>query len=467
MKKILFIALTVMVIPSCNKQKVNLVSTTSSNPWVKEKPVSIEQADTTISFDITILTHNKAQVIDGFGGCFNELGWDALQMLDTAKQNEVMKGLFNSEGLNFNICRMPIGANDYSRSYYSLNDSAGDFEMKYLNIDRDKRDFVPYIKQAMQYNPQLKIWGSPWTPPAWMKLNKHYATLADTKYNDLPVNNPGISKFTMESNYLKAYATYFVKYVQAYHREGINVYAIHPQNEISASQIFPSCLWNAKELNVFIGEYLGPEFEKQKLGTEIWLGTINDPSFEKMDSILGNSASAKYIKGVGYQWAGQKAIGETHQKYPELKLMQSENECGDGSNDWAAAQHTWGLMKHYFNNGANSYMYWNMMLEKDGISVWGWKQNAMISISNSGKLVYNPEYYLMKHLSHFIKPGARLLKIGDINALSFVNPDGEIIILIENPLKETSVKTIRINDKQIKLSLKPESFNTVSFHLQP
>jgi len=110
-------------------------------------------------------------------------------------------------------------------------------------------------------------------------------------------------------------------------------------------------------------------------------------------------------------------------------------------------------------------MYWNMMLEKDGISVWGWKQNAMISISNSGKLIYNPEYYLMKHLSHFIKPGAHLLKIGDVNALSFVNPDGEIIILVENPLNETAVKTIRINDKQFNLSLKPESFNTVSFHL--
>ena len=465
MKKILFLALTVMVLSSCNKQKVNLVSSTASNPWVKEKPVNIILADTTISFDITILTRNKAQLIDGFGGCFNELGWDALQMLDTAKQVEVLKGIFTPEGLNFNICRMPIGANDYARSYYSLNDSAGDFEMKYFNIDRDKKNLVPYIKQAIQYNPKLKIWGSPWTPPAWMKLNKHYASKADQRYNDLSVTNPGISKFTMEDNYLKAYANYFVKYVQAYRREGINVYAIHPQNEISASQIFPSCLWNAKELNVFIGEYLGPEFEKQKLDAEIWLGTINDPSFEKMDSILGNSTSTKYIKGVGFQWAGQKAIGQTHQKYPELKLMQSENECGDGSNDWAAAQHTWGLMKHYFKNGANSYMYWNMMLEKDGISVWGWKQNAMISISNSGKLIYNPEYYLMKHLSHFIKPGASMLKTKDANALSFINPDGEIIVILENELKNESVKTIKIDNYQFKVTLKPESFNSVSLYL--
>ena len=465
MKKIFIFGLTALAITSCNTPKVNLVSTTKNLPWVIEASVSIEKADTANQFDLSISTRDKAQLIDGFGGCFNELGWDALQMLDTAKQAEVLKGIFNPEGLNFTICRMPIGANDYARNYYSLNDSAGDFEMKYFNIDRDKKNLIPYIKQAMQYNPQLKIWGSPWTPPAWMKLNKHYASNADPRYNDLSVTNPGISKFTMEDNYLKAYANYFVKYVQAYRREGINVYAIHPQNEISASQIFPSCLWNAKELNIFIGEYLGPEFEKQKLDAEIWLGTINDPSFEKMDSILGNSTSTKYIKGVGYQWAGQKAIGQTHQKYPELKLMQSETECGDGSNDWAAAQHTWSLMKHYFNNGANSYMYWNLMLEKDGISVWGWKQNAMISIDSAGQVVYNPEYYLMKHFSHFIKPGASMLKTKTNSALSFINPDGEIVLILENEFKNESVKTIKIDNYQFKVTLKPESFNTISLYL--
>ena len=171
-----------------------------------------------------------------------------------------------------------------------------------------------------------------------MKMNKHYSSTADSRYNELSVDNHVPSRFTMESEYLKAYSLYFTKYIQAYQTEGINVSAIHPQNEISASQVFPSCLWNAKELNVFIGEYLGPELGTQNIDAELWLGTINDPSFTKMDSILSNTESVKYIKGVGYQWAGKEAIGETHRKYPNLKLMQSENECGNGSNDWAATQ---------------------------------------------------------------------------------------------------------------------------------
>ena len=465
MKSLLIFALTSLTIASCNTPKVNLVSTTSNKPWITEAAIVVKKADNSKQFDLIISTRDKAQIIDGFGGCFNELGWDAFQMLNTVKQAEILKDLFTPEGLNFTLCRMPIGANDYARNYYSLNDSAGDFEMKYFNIDRDKKSLIPYIKQAMQYNPQLKIWGSPWTPPAWMKLNKHYACKADPKFNDLSVITPGVSKFTMKSNYLKAYSTYFVKYVQAYRKEGIHVYAIHVQNEISACQVFPSCLWDAKELNVFIGEYLGPEFEKQKLDAEIWLGTINDPSFIKMDTVLSNSISAKYIKGVGYQWGGKDAIGETHQKYPNIKLMQSESECGDGSNDWAAARHTWSLCKHYLTNGANSYMYWNMMLEKHGMSVWGWKQNAMISIDSSGQAVYNPEYYLMKHFSHFIKPGAYMLKMKADNALSFINPDGEIILILENELKKKEVKTIKIDDYQFEVTLQPNSFNTISVHL--
>ena len=99
------------------------------------------------------------------------------------------------------------------------------------------------------------------------------------------------------------------------------------------------------------------------------------------------------------------------------------------------------------------------------MSVWGWKQNAMISIDSTRNVVYNPEYYLMKHLSHFVKPGFYMLKTNSANALSFINPDGKIVIVLENELKTKSVKTIRIDDHQFQIALKPESFNTVVVNL--
>ena len=161
MKIIVILSLAILSIVNCTNSKVSLVSTTSNEPWVKVASVNLEKADTSKRFDLIISTSEKTQVIDAFGGFFNELGWDAFKMLDSTKKAEVLKGLFTPDGLNFILCRMPIGANDYARNYYSLNDSASDFEMKYFNIDRDKKNLVPYIKMATQYCPQLKIWGSP------------------------------------------------------------------------------------------------------------------------------------------------------------------------------------------------------------------------------------------------------------------------------------------------------------------
>ena len=68
-------------------------------------------------------------------------------------------------GLNFTVCRMPIGASDYATNWYSLDDTPGDFELKQFNLDRDRTLLLPYIKAAMKYQPELKVWGSPWSPP--------------------------------------------------------------------------------------------------------------------------------------------------------------------------------------------------------------------------------------------------------------------------------------------------------------
>ena len=92
-------------------------------------------------------------------------------------------------------------------------------------------------------------------------------------------------------------------------------------------------------------------------------------------AVLGDPEALAYIAGVGYQWGGKHAIQQTHVAYPGLKLAQTENECGDGENSWDYAEYVFGLMWHYFQNGAIAYTYWNIALEQGGNSTWGWKQN--------------------------------------------------------------------------------------------
>lgn len=439
------------------------ISSSNSIQW---KSSEIALVDSLNTIPDIVITARPAQVVDGFGVCFNELGWTALSVLDESKKQEILKDLFDPDnGLRLNICRMPVGANDYALNFYSLNDSAGDFEMKHFTIERDKKYLIPYIKSAMKYRPDLEIWGSPWCPPAWMKTNNHYACYPDV-VNDLKpeqTGKEGSTQFRMSPEYLKAYALYFMKYVQAYKEEGIRISAIHPQNEMNSCQNFPSCLWTATDLSHFIGKYLGPTLKEAFPDVRIWYGTYERPLVEKIDTVLSDPETSTYVSGVSFQWSGKHAIPGVHKKYPNLKLMQSETECGDGSNDWKAAEYTFSLMKHYFDNGISIYTFWNSILNETGKSMWGWKQNSLITIdSKTAEVKYNPEYYLLKHFSSCVDPGAWLLEAEGKteNTLVFRNPDGTIVIISGNTSDAPEKLSFDVHGKAFTAEIPAHTFNT-------
>jgi glucosylceramidase len=448
------------------QDKVQWICSTNEAPWQNQAALTLS---TTADIDdsvIELYPDKVLQTVDGFGGCFNELGWEALQIVSKKERDTILQALFDpQEGCKFNICRMPLGANDYAVDWYSHNETPQDYRMEHFSIDRDQKRLIPYIKEAQKIYPQLKIWASPWCPPSWMKTNNHYAC-NPAEVNDLPQSGAGRemhTQFRMEEKVLKAYALYFSKFIDAYKQESIDIYAVHVQNEPNSCQNFPSCIWTPSALAAFIGGFLGPQFEQDDRDTEIWLGTIERPQIERVDTIATDREAQKYIKGVGFQWAGKGAIPEVYCKYPQLKLMQTETECGNGSNDWPAAEYTFSLIKHYFNHGANAYMYWNMVLDETGKSQWGWKQNSMISIDRTTKTItYNPEFYLMKHLSYFIQSGAQ--KLGSSNdeadLLAFQNPNGILIILAANRSDSDEQPVVKIGEKVLHMPLPARSFNT-------
>lgn len=467
--KILGFLLVTLLLGSCknNTQQITWISSTPSAQWQTNNFTADQKGQQQSESAIHIYPEQTQQQVDGFGGCFNELGWEALKVLPEAEKAQIIQSFFDTiDGCKFNICRMPIGASDFAVDWYSHNEVADDFEMKHFSIDRDKKRMIPYINFAKKYNPELKIWASPWCPPSWMKTNNHYAC-RPAPVNDLTEEGRGKEKdampvetlFRMEDKYLSAYALYFSKFVDAYKNQGIDIYAVHVQNEPNSCQNFPSCIWKPSSLATFIGDYLGPQFAKDGIESEIWLGTIERPQIERIDRIVQHPEANKYIAGIGFQWGGKGAIPDAHKKYPDYKLMQTETECGNGDNDWAAAENTFSLMKHYFNNGANSYMYWNMILNETGKSQWGWKQNSMVTIDSQTKEVsYNPEFYLMKHFSRFIEPGSVKVVSSDENCLAFKGPDS-IIVIYYNQGGATE-KQFVIDDLNLEVTLAEKSFNT-------
>lgn len=460
-----------IVLTGCQKWiSVEGFSSTEKYRWRVVGDVSIVEYTPDQVTDIEIMTEKTDQIIDGFGGCFNELGCEALQLLDETKREDVMQFLFSGEGCDFNICRMPIGANDFAVDWYSLNDSVDDFGMENFNIERDRTRLVPYIKLAMKHKPDLKVWGSPWCPPVWMKKNGNYAC-SPSPFNELdpelPRSENGDTDFIMKKNVLEAYAHYFLKYVQAYRAEGIDVYAIHVQNEPHSCQIFPSCLWRGTDLRDFIVDHLGPLFSEEGMETEIWYGTFERPYrdewAEEIDAVLDDERALKYIKGFGFQWAGKDAVAAVHEKQPNLKLMHTETECGDGNNTWGRAEYIYDLFRHYFDQGANSQMHWNMILAEDAVSTWGWIQNSMITVhGDSRSYSLNPEFYVMKHFSHFIKPGVVKLKLeGDRdNELAFKNRKGDVILVVNNRREEERELKVKVLDWTVTVKMAPHSFNS-------
>ena len=116
--------------------------------------------------DVVVDVTKTAQTIDGFGTCFNELGWTSLSLLDETVRESILKEMFApGVGANFTICRMPVAANDFAIDWYSYNETEGDFEMKNFSIDHDRATLIPFIQGAQRYNPNIKIWASPCVLP--------------------------------------------------------------------------------------------------------------------------------------------------------------------------------------------------------------------------------------------------------------------------------------------------------------
>ena len=459
-----FLLLSLLAIQGCKSpdiQEAEIYSTSEQAQW-QRSPVQV-QRQTDVDADI-IVSDTEEQVIDGFGGCFNELGWDALSLLSEGQRDTVLNALFGPDGVHFTFCRLPVGANDYARDWYSYNETPGDFEMKNFSIERDKGGVIPYIKAALAINPNLKLWASPWSPPVWMKATKHYAT-APGEHNDFREGNEVAGDHLIqEPESLTAYALYLSKFIDAYKQNGIDVSLLYFQNEPYTKHQWPNCSWLPKSMANFIGKYLGPAFSEKHPNVDLWFGTFNCNKMADLACVMEDTDAAQYIRGIGLQWEGKDIVADVHQKYPDMKLMQTENECGGGTFDWGAAEHTFDLLNTYLNGGVNSYMYWNMVLQDDGASSWGWRQNAMIRIDSQTKqVIYTPEFYVMKHLSHFVKKGAHRLNVSKgNNVLAFKNPDGQVVILCAN--KDTEERNIRIACKGhvANVKLAPKTFNTIT-----
>jgi hypothetical protein len=143
--------------------------------------------------------------------------------------------------------------------------------------------------------------------------------------------------------------------------------------------------------------------------------------------------------------------------------------CWSGQNSWSDAMETYKFICSFEMASTNYYNFWNMILNSNFGFGWQYRaQNAMITINSTNKTVkYNPEFYIMKHFSYYIAVGAVrvLFTNADTNllAVAFKNPDGTIILEVQNSSNGTVSPIIKVGTKVFTPALPASSVNT--FHI--
>ena len=473
--KVFFFSMIVagMMSPANAVLKAKWRTSTSAAPWVAEQQLSIV-THTTQATEIVLDTTTKYQTMTGWGGSPNESGVLGLHKLSATLQDSVVKALFDTvTGCKFNMIRLPIGCSDFSDSGYSLDDFNGDYTMSKINIHRDSLVSLDFCMKALAHNANLKVWGSPWTAPAWMKNNNKWA------------GGTALSEecaLKQDSATLKAYALYFSKAVTMYKNYGIPFFAIAFQNEPYCCQSFPSMRWSSGAMMLnFMKNYLGPRVKADHPEIELWTPTMNLSDTAFFVPMLRDAYCSSIITTVCYQYQGEDAMPLIHKKFPNLRAYNTELACGGGDNSWSYPQtQTFPEIKRGVSNGNSGAFQWNLLLcnvpnvsydklcgysgmwqNADG-SKGNWPQQPLITIDTAAKkIAYNTEFYMLKHLSYYIRPGSQVIKVlgqYDTNEISVKNPDGSLVVVTNNQNNAPQNIAICFGTQMIQASLPALSY---------
>ncbi len=323
----------------------------------------------------------------GFGVAITGSSCYNLSLMDNTERQQLLKRLYTSEGLNLKIGRLTIGASDYSAELYTYDDVEGDTDLTHFSIERDKAYILPMIKEILAVAPDLTLFASPWSPPAWMKTGG------------------SVGGGYMREKYLDCYADYIVKYIQAYEAEGIRINAITPQNEPETQQggKMPACIWHPDIEAKFIS-ILRKKFDINNISTKIW---CYDHCFDGAHRVAWCLKEHPALKsdcdGIAFHYYGG-SIEQTaflKAEYPELQLHFTEGGprlYDNYDTDWCK----WTLMMiKALCNGYSSFTGWNLMLdESGGPNVGPFFCGGLVTRNSiSGELSYSGQYKAFRHFA--------------------------------------------------------------------
>lgn len=402
--------------------------------------------DYVIEVDATI----KHQKIEGFGAAL--LDGTAILLTTALKQkalDNLWVQLFDPNlGIGLSYLRLAIGASDLSPVLYSYEDQPGVFSVAH---DKVTAPVFPLIHKALKLNPMLKVMGSTWSPPAWMKTNK------------------SMIQGSLAPQHQADFADYLVKTVKAWKKEGLPVHAITIQNEPKNGNEFTTSLFNLHpndpvppaapvDQQTFLANYLGPAFRNAGLNTKVllWDHNYKEHGYDMIEQILialRDPVARQYSSGVAFHCYSDgdiSSVASISQAYPGQEIYMTE--CSSG---------VWKSWSDQFNHDAEQWIIEPLRVGAKVILKWGlvlddnhepylkdYKGSCSGCIGAivihkdqegkyNGKWSFDRDYYILGQISKFVKPGAYRIssndqKKGPIRNVAFENPDKSKVLYVHN-----------------------------------
>jgi glucosylceramidase len=415
-------------------------------------------ADDPARATVHVDTRTRYQTIEGFGGAFTEAAVVILRQSPAALQQEVLKAYFDPQaGNGYTLCRTHINSCDFALGNYSYDEVAGDVELKHFTLRRDRNALLPTIKDAMAVAPGLKVFASPWSPPAWMKSNG-------------AMNNGG----KLKPEYRDVWARYFARYVKEYAKEGVPIWGVTVQNEPEAVQRWDSCIYTPEEERDFVRDHLGPALAAEGLAhVKIIIWDHNrDRMYVRAKAVLDDPKAAAFVWGVGFHWyVGDHFdnVQAVHDAWPDKKLLFTEGcqEGGPHLGEWELGERYGRSMINDLNRWTVGWVDWNLVLSELGgpNHVGNFCSAPIIIDTRKQRVLYQSSYYYIGHFSRFIRPGAvRVLSSSthdELEVTAFSNPDGRIAVVVMNRSGKAVPYALRCGDTSAALESPAHGIQTV------
>jgi len=398
---------------------------------LQEKPPLHFGASRPERFTIVVNDAAKYQQMDGFGASLTDSSaWLISQKLTVPQRRELLQMLFDpKQGIGMSMLRQPMGASDFALKDYTYDDmppGQSDPDMKHFSIDHDRDQIIPILRESLALNTNLKIIGSPWSPPGWMKTSDSMiqGTLLPTAYAPL--------------------AKYFVRFVQAYEAAGVSIFAVTPQNEpLNIPNDYPGMGMSAEEQAEFIRDDLGPAFRAAGIKSKILAFDHNWDLTDFPIKVLSDKQAAAFIPGIAIHCYGGSPTAQTEfrNRFPDKDIWLTECSGGEWQKGRLLEEQV-RLIISTTRNWAKGVILWNLALNQNHEPFLGGCKTCrgVVTIDDSespSRINPTVDYTALGHASKFVAPGAFRIDSSTfeqdrLESVAFRNPDGSIVLIVLN-----------------------------------